>query len=209
MEEKNFLTERLKYSTEYGVNLDTRTIYIFNDLTEEIGFVLRQRYNIIKQWWDHVEKKQYNDININISSFGGSIYAIGSVLDFYDELLKDNILVNTNAHTVCMSAATILLAGGTGKRTCNKRTTFMLHDVQCGGIEGSVKQIQDTMENLNEEQLILFTYYATYANKDKTFTDKTLKVEAEKWIKKYAKNNKEHYLKAKDMLDLKLIDEII
>lgn len=205
-----FFAEKLKYATEYGLNFDTRTIYVFNALTDEIGTNLRIKYDLIKQWWKNVECKDFNDITIDIASCGGDIYAITSALDFYDELKKyENVLVNTKAQTVCMSAATILLAGGTGERTCTSRTRFMLHDIQVEGMGGSAKQLQSAIMNLNEEQIDMFAFYAQFSNKNKTFTDKELKKEALKWIKKYTKDNIEHYLTADKMLELNLIDRIL
>lgn len=211
IEENKVFADKLKYAAEYGINFDKRRIYLSQELTEDIGTNLRIKYDLIKQWWEHVEGKKFSDITLEISSFGGSIYAITSALDFYDEIKReDNILVNTKAHTVCMSAATILLAGGTGHRTATKRTKMMLHDLQImGGLDGSAKQLQSTMLNINEEQIEMFSYYAQFANKDVTFTEKELEKEAKKWIKKYTKDNTEHYLSAQEMLDLKLIDEVL
>lgn len=205
-----FFAEKLKYATEYGLNFDTRTIYVFNALTDEIGTNLRIKYDLIKQWWKNVECKEFSDITIDIASCGGDIYAITSALDFYDELKKyENVLVNTKAQTVCMSAATILLAGGTGERTCTSRTKFMIHDMQISGVDGSAKQFQNIMSNINDEQSELFSYYVLFANKNKIFTDKELKKETLKWIKKYTKDNSEHYLSSKEMLELNLVDRIL
>ena len=204
-------SEKLKYSIEYGINFDKRIIYISQELTEDIGTNLRLKYDLIKQWWKHIEKKEFNDITLDIASFGGSIYAVTSALDFYDEIKReDNVVVNTKAQTICMSAATILLAGGSGQRVATQRTKFMLHDMQIGEMgSGSAKQLQNTIININEEQIELFGFYAQFSNKEKVFNEKELEKEAKKWIKKYTKDNTEHYLTSQKMLDLNLIDSIL
>lgn len=205
-----FFPEKLKYNSEFGINLDTRTIYLFGTLTEELGTNLRFKYDIIKLWWDTVEKKKFKDITIDISTGGGSIYSIPGALDFYDELLREGVLVNTKAQTICMSAATIVLAGGTGERTATKRCRFMLHDIQVDGMGGTTKQLQSAMKNLNEEQMELFTYYAQFSRKnEEALSGKALAKEVGLWIKKYTSDATDHYISAEEILRLKLIDKIL
>lgn len=201
---------KLKYNSEYAINIDKKLIYISGELDEEIGTNLRIKYDILTQWYKEIEKEEIKSITLDISSYGGNIHAITSALDFYDELLReDNILVNTKAQGVCMSAATILLAGGTGTRYATKRTKFMLHDIQVDGMTGSAQQMQLAMSNLKDEQTELFGFYAEFSNKGKKISEKKLEKESKKWIKKYTKDNSEHYLSSQEMLDLKLIDIIL
>lgn len=208
---EKFFAEKLKYSTEYGINFDKRIIYVMHELTEDIGTNLRVKYDLIKQWWKNIEKEEFHDITIDIASFGGSIYAITSALDFYEELKReDNVLVNTKAQTICMSAATILLAGGTGERTATKRCKFMLHDIQVDGMGGTAKQLQSLMTNLNEEQIELFSFYAEFARKGKEpLEPKELKKEALKWLKKYTKDGVDHYITSQKAMELNLIDRVL
>lgn len=204
-------TQKLKYSAEYGINFDNRVIYVSSELTEDIGTTLRIKYDIIKQWYKHVEEKPLTEITLDIASFGGSIYAITSALDFYDELKReDNVLVNTKAQTICMSAATILVAGGTGTRVATKRCKFMLHDIQVDGMGGTAKQMQSAMLNLSSEQVELFSFYAEFARKGKEpLTEKELKKEAQKWLKKYTKDGIDHYVSAQEVMELNLIDRVL
>lgn len=204
-----FFQEKLQYNTDFAINLDKRTIYLFGMLTEEIGTSLRVKYNLIKAWWETVRQEKFEDITLDISTGGGSIYSIPGALDFYDELLSEGVLVNTHAQTICMSAATILLAGGTGERTSTKRCRFMLHDIQVDGMGGTTRQLQSAMKNLNEEQMELFTYYAQYARKgQKPLEGAALKKEALSWIKKYTSEAIDHHISADEILKLKLIDGI-
>lgn len=206
-----FLAEKLKYTVEYGINFDKKIIHVFGELSEEIGTNLRVKYDILKQWYQHVEGKELGDITLHIASYGGSIYAITSALDFYDELKReDNVLVNTKAEGVCMSAATILSCGGTGKRMATKRCKFMLHDLQIDGMGGTAKQLQSAMANITEEQLELFSFYAQFSRRgQEDLNEKDLAKEAKKWIKKYTKDGADHYISAADALELNLIDEVL
>ena len=209
--QKDFFAEKLKYSIEYGINFDKRIIYVFHELTEDIGTNLRIKYDLLKQWWKQVEEKEFKDITLDIASFGGSIYAITSALDFYDEVLReDGVTVNTKAQTICMSAATILLAGGTGERVATKRCKFMLHDIQVDGMGGTAKQMQSQMTNLSAEQIELFSFYAEFARRGKEpLSKKELEREAKKWLKKYTKDGIDHYISADEALELNLLDRIL
>jgi len=210
MSEK-FFAEKLKYSSEFGVRFDSRVIHVFGELTEDIGSILRIKYELIKQWWKVVENKDFNDITLDISSCGGSIYSISAALDFYDELKReDGVIVNTKAQGICMSAATILLAGGTGVRSATKRCKFMLHDMQIEGVGGTANQVQNTVKNISDEQLELFALYAHYSRKgQEDLSEKELVKEAKKWLKQYTKDGFDHYVSAEEVLGLNLIDKIL
>jgi ATP-dependent protease ClpP protease subunit len=208
---QELILEKMKLGSEFAVNFDDRTIHIFGELDDNIGASLRVRYDLLKQWVENVEGKVLSEITLDISSFGGSIYAINAALDFYHELGLKNVLVNTRAHGICMSAATLLLSGGTGKREALPRCRFMLHDVQIGGIEGTANQIAHTAKTITDEQMELFSLYAQFARRGKEpFEDeKGLKAEAKKWHKRFTKDGFDHYISAIEALELNLIDNVL
>lgn len=206
MVEKQFELAKLQF--EYGIDFEKKTIYVLEELNESIGVSLRLRYSALKHYWKQ-KGEELKEIIISVNSFGGSIYSINTALDFYDELKNEGILVNTTTNSVCMSAATILLSGGTGERTCTKRTKFMLHDLQIEGIGGTAQQVQFTSKQLEQEQLELFTFYVEFANRGTDLDEKEKVKIAKKWIKKYCSQSLDHYLCADEMLELKLIDKII
>lgn len=202
---------KLKYNSEYGINIDKRVIYVFGELNEEIGTNLRMRYDILSLWYKEIENKKFEDITLDISSYGGNIHAITSTLDFYDEILReDGVKVNTKAQGVCMSAATILLAGGTGDRMATQRCKIMLHDIQVDGMGGTAKQLQSAMDVLANDQIELFSFYAQFSRRDEgPLEQKELIKEAKKWLKKYTKDGIDHYISSKEALELKLIDKVL
>jgi ATP-dependent protease ClpP protease subunit len=209
-EKHKFFEEKLKYSTEYAINIDERIIYLFAEFEANLGTILRVRYDLIKLWWDEVKDKKFDDITIDISSYGGTIDSINGAFDFFHELSSKGIKVNTRAQGVCMSAATVLLAGGTGVRSSFPFCSFMLHDLQCEGIEGTANQVKHSVKTISDEQLTFFSYYAKFARRGKDpLTEKELLQEAKKWHKKYTKDGVDHYITPIKMKELNLIDHIL
>lgn len=204
--------DKYKILIDDCIDLENKTIYLVGNLNEEAGTLLRMKYEALKLYWKEEKKKKIQDITIDITSFGGSVYAIYGAIDFYDEMKKyDKVLVNTIAHGICMSAATVLLSGGTGTRMASKRCKLMLHDMQIGGMEGTAKQLEEMMKNIKSEKAELFNFYAKFSqDKNKPeLSGKKLKEEARKWIERFADNSLENYISSKEALQLKLIDKII
>lgn len=212
IDNNKFFAEKLKYSTEYAINFDEAIIYIYSELEHNLGTFLRVRYDLIQMWYDNVFETPLREITLDISSYGGDIYSINGALDFSHHLKERGILVNTRAQGVCMSAATLLLAAGTGVRSSHPSTKFMLHDIQIDGgiVEGTGNQVRHTAKTISDEQLEFFSYYAQFSRKNlEPLNEKDLIKEGKKWLKKYSKDSIDHYFDAKIMLELKLIDKIL
>lgn len=211
MTKSQIFEEKLKYTSEFKLDLDKRIIYISGELDENMGTELKTKFNIINTWWKEIEKNTFKDITIDISSMGGSIYAITGALDFYYELQKYyKIKVNTKAQGICMSAATVILAGGTGDRTSLPLSKFLLHDIQTEGTGGTATQVLSEARTLSKEQLELFSFYAQFSRKGlPELSKKELTREAKKWLKKFTKGGADFYISADEMLKLKLIDKIL
>lgn len=205
------LSEKMKYTGEFGINIDDKIIHIYGELEDHIGAILRIKYDLIKQFWAATKpEEKITEITVDISSFGGSIYAINACLDFFYELSLQGVKVNTRAHGVCMSAATVILAGGTGERIALPNCRFMLHDVQIDGIGGTANQVAHSAKTITDEQMELFAKYAQFSRKGlEPYSEKELIKEAKKWHKKYTKDNFDHYMNAKDILEMKLIDRVL
>lgn len=207
--DKLFL-EKSRILSEFGIEVDSRSIHVSGVLTEDFGTSMRIKIGILKNWWEYVMEEKMSDITLEIASLGGSIYSIGACLDIYDELLEGGTLVNTKAQGICMSAATVLLAGGTGERTSTKRCKIMLHDMQIEGVGGTANQIQHTAKTISNEQMELFSLYAQFSRKGKEpFSEKDLQKESKKWHKQFTKDSNDHYITAEEALNLNLIDRIL
>ena len=99
---------------EWGVNSDSNTTY----LTME--FDIDSLYSTIVKLDYLVRVNPDRDINLHISSYGGDVYSMLGLVD-YIRLLP--VKVNTVALGTCMSAASVLLACGTGERRMTKHST--------------------------------------------------------------------------------------
>lgn len=208
---KELLTEKMKYIGEFGISIDDRIIHVYDELDENIGSILRIKYELIKEYWKTAKPDEsFNDITLDICSGGGSIYAINACLDFFYELGLSGVKVNTRAHGYCMSAATVVLAGGTGERVSLPNCKFMLHDVQIDGIGGTANQVKHNAQIISDEQMELFSLYAKFSRRgEEELSEKDLAKEAKKWQKKFTKDSFDHYITAKSVLEMKLIDKIL
>lgn len=101
----------------------------------------------------YLDSQSHNDINLYISSPGGSIT---SGLSIIDTIYYINSKVNTICFGYAMSMAAVILAAGTKKRYALSHAEVMIHQPQ-GGMQGQVTDIKiqaerliNTRKNMNE-----------------------------------------------------------
>ena len=118
---KNYRNEEAFYmkEMEWGVNSKTNTTYM------NYEFDIDSLYSTIVKCDYLVRVNPGTDINLNIASYGGDVYAMLGLVDYIRSL---DVKVNTHCIGTCMSAASVLLAGGTGTRTMSKNSTVMVHE---------------------------------------------------------------------------------
>jgi ATP-dependent protease ClpP protease subunit len=210
LQSKLSLDEKLRALMEHGIDFEGKVLYLEGELNENLGTYLRINYAALKLFWEVEKKKPLEEITLDISSYGGSTYSIYGALDFYDEAKKEGVLINTKAQGICMSAATILLCGGTGVRMATKRCKLMLHDIQTEGIGGTVSQVKEYTKTLEKEQKELFGFYVEFTKpRNKKITEKQLNEETKKLIHRFASNSVDHYIDSNEALELRLIDKIL
>jgi ATP-dependent protease ClpP protease subunit len=190
---------------QYAVHLPTATIYISGEIDGSISTALRVRVNMIKDFFAS-EKKVLKEINININSPGGDASSIAAVLDWYDELKSEGIIVNVHAEGTCMSAATFFLGGATGIRSASKRTRFLVHEMQIEGMGGTHTQTKSFQAELTRMEKECCENYANFSLRNKEYTKK----EFNDWVKKWNDLSlKETYFGANEALKWGLIDKIV
>jgi ATP-dependent Clp protease protease subunit len=113
-------TQILFKQLEWGINLGTNTMYLTYEIDTDQLYSVMTRFDNFIQYDD--EKK---DVNLVISSYGGDVYAMLGTIDYFNSL---PVKVNTHCVGACMSAAAVILACGTGKRTMTKNSTVMVHE---------------------------------------------------------------------------------
>ena len=132
-----------------------------------------------------------NDINLYISSPGGSIVA---GLAIYDTINMINSKVNTIAIGMAASMAAFLLASGTGKRKALPNAEIMIHQPY-GGMEGVAADIDIQAKRLLRTKERINQLLANLCKKDIQQIEKD--------------TDRDYYMTATEALKYNLIDEII
>ena len=132
-----------------------------------------------------------NDINLYISSPGGSIIA---GLAIYDTINMISSKVNTIAIGMAASMAAFLLASGTGKRKALPNAEIMIHQPY-GGMEGVASDVDIQARRLLRTKEKINQLLATMCNKEITKIEKD--------------TERDYYMNASEALDYQIIDEIV
>lgn len=201
------INEKLDALNTFGINLDKAVIFVSGQVDENLCIVLRIKYHMLREYWSQHLKEDLKTISLVMNSTGGDASTIMSILDFYDELKKDGVTVNAHVEGNCMSAATFIIAGASGKRTATKRCRFMVHEIQLSNIEGTrtqVKSFQDEVEYLQQQCYELYAILT--APRKKKMTKDQLAKSTKDWEKLC---EKETYFGSDDALKYGMIDAIV
>ena len=136
-EEQFFMKEM-----EWGVNSKSNTTFM------NYEFDIDSLYSVITRIDYLLRVNPNTDINLNIASYGGDVYAMLGLVDYIRSL---PVKVNTHCVGTCMSAASVLLASGTGKRTMTKHSTVMVHEGQAFEA-GKTTDVMKGVDHLKELQ---------------------------------------------------------
>ena len=179
-EEQFFMKEM-----EWGVNSQTNTTYM------NYEFDVDSLYSTIVKM-DYLQRTNPStSINLNIASYGGDVYAMLGLVDYIRGL---PVQVNTHCVGTCMSAASVLLACGTGLRTMTKHGTVMVHEGSAFEA-GKTTDVMKGVDHLKELQKDINEILGEVTNKDARFWELT--------------QRNDTYLNAKQCLDYGIIDKII
>ena len=132
-----------------------------------------------------------NDINLYISSPGGSII---SGLAIYDTMNMITSKVNTIAIGMAASMAAFILAAGTGIRKALPNAEIMIHQPY-GGMEGVATDIDIQARRLLRTKEKLNQMLAILCNKEVSKIEKD--------------TERDYYMNPKEALEYQIIDEII
>ncbi len=179
-EEQFFMKEM-----EWGVNSQTNTTYM------NYEFDVDSLYSTIVKM-DYLQRTNPNTpINLNIASYGGDVYAMLGLVDYIRGL---DVKVNTHCVGTCMSAASVLLACGTGTRTITKHGTVMVHEGSAFEA-GKTTDVMKGVDHLKDLQKEINKIMAEVTNKDERFWELT--------------QRNDTYFNAESCLEYGLIDKII
>ena len=179
-EEQFFMKEM-----EWGVNSKSNTTFM------NYEFDIDSLYSVITRIDYLLRVNPNTDINLNIASYGGDVYAMLGLVDYIRSL---PVKVNTHCVGTCMSAASVLLACGTGNRTITKNSTVMVHEGSSIEI-GKATDVMRGVEYLKDLQKNINKILGEVTNKDEDF-----------WVKIQRNDT---YLTPEQCLEHGIIDEIV
>lgn len=176
-----------------------RSYDLFSRLLKDRIIILNDEVNdhtagvIIAQmlFLDHDKTSSGLPIEFYINSPGGSVSA---GLAIYDVMQLINSPVNTTCLASAASMGAVLLAGGTGTRSCLKHSRVMIHQVS-SGFHGTAADINIQVAETNKLYDQILDVLAAHTKQDK---------------KKLKKNcDRDYWLGAQEALDYGIIDQII
>ena len=179
-EEQFFMKEM-----EWGVNSLTNTTYM------NYEFDIDSLYSTIVKM-DYLQRTNPNTtINLNIASYGGDVYAMLGLVDYIQGL---DVKVNTHCVGTCMSAASVLLACGTGERTLTRHSTVMVHEGSAFE-QGKSSDVMRGVEHLKDLQKDINVLLSEVTKKDRDFWEDI--------------QRNDTYLSSEQCLEYGLVDKVI
>lgn len=172
---------------EYGLNVKNRIVYLEQPFDVITPAIINGRIHAITS----ISGDSKSPITLYIPNYGGSVYGMFGV---YDLIQSVPMKINTKGTAAVMSAATIILAGGTGKRTITPNTTVMIHQAS-GMLQGTTSDINNEASQISAIQNNMVSILEKHTKKDAKF-----------WKTKIRAGN--IYLPPDKCLEYGIIDEV-
>ena len=169
---------------EWGINLGTNTMYLTYEIDTD------QLYAVMTRFDNFITYNKDKDINLVLSSYGGDVYAMLGTIDYFKTL---PVKVNTHCVGACMSAAAVILACGTGKRTMSENSTVMVHEGSAFEA-GKTSDVLKGADHLKRLQSNINRILGEVTNKDQEFWEEVSKQDT--------------YLTSEECLEYGIVDEI-
>ena len=176
--------EVLFKSLEWGVNINTNTMYLTYDIDVDQLYSVMTRFDQLSRY------NKNKDINLIISSYGGDVYAMLGTIDYFKSL---PVKVNTHCFGACMSAAAVILACGTGVRTMSENSTVMVHEGSAFEV-GKTSDVIKGADHLKKLQKNINRILGNVTKKPQEFWDEICKQDT--------------YLTSEEALNFGIIDKI-
>ena len=170
---------------EWGINLQKSTMYLSYEIDQD------QLYAVMTRFDNFVLINPKQDITLNITSYGGDVYAMLGTIDYFKSL---PVKVNTHCVGACMSAAAVILACGTGKRSMTENSTVMVHEGSAFE-SGKTSDVLKGADHLKKLQNNINRIMGDVTNKSTEFWEGVSKSDT--------------YLTSDECLEYGIIDEII
>ena len=178
-------TQMLFKQLEWGINLGTNTMYLTYEIDTDQLYSVMTRFDNFIQY-----TKGTKDVTLVISSYGGDVYAMLGTIDYFNSL---PVKVNTHCVGACMSAAAVILACGTGKRTMTQNSTVMVHEGSAFEV-GKTSDVIKGADHMKKLQININRILGNVTKKTQKFWEDVSKQDT--------------YLTSEECLEYGIIDEI-
>ncbi len=175
------------------IELDDSVIYLNDEIEGHTLFdlVIRIRRTLKFRQSKDFKGSQTDPINLMINSPGGDIHEMMGIIDYINSL---DVKVNTICRGKAFSAASVILACGTGTRMVSKNSTIMFHQAS-SMISGKLTDVTATVDFVKQVEQDIYNLLAEKTKKDAS------------WWKDQMRTDM--YLTSNQALDLGVVDTII
>ena len=181
----NKRTQLFFKNLEWGINIKSNTMYLTYEIEQDTLYAVMTRFD------NFIQHNPNSDINLNIASYGGDVYSMLGIIDYFKTL---PVKVNTHCVGACMSAAAVILACGTGERTMTENSTVMVHEGSAFEA-GKTSDVLKGADHLKKLQSNINRIMADVTSKDQEFWERV--------------SQHYTYLTAEECLDYGIVDKII
>ena len=181
----NKRTQLFFKNLEWGINIKSNTMYLTYEIEQDTLYAVMTRFD------NFIQHNPNSDINLNIASYGGDVYSMLGIIDYFKTL---PVKVNTHCVGACMSAAAVILACGTGERTMTENSTVMVHEGSAFEA-GKTSDVLKGADHLKKLQSNINRIMADVTSKDQEFWERV--------------SQHDTYLSAEECLDYGIVDKII
>ena len=158
----NKRTQLFFKNLEWGINIKSNTMYLTYEIEQDTLYAVMTRFD------NFIQHNPNSDINLNIASYGGDVYSMLGIIDYFKTL---PVKVNTHCVGACMSAAAVILACGTGERTMTENSTVMVHEGSAFEA-GKTTDVMKGVDHLKELQRNINNLLGKVTTKDSNFWTK-------------------------------------
>jgi len=166
---------------------DENIIVLENEINDDMATSIKMQLLYLDS------KEKCEEINMYISSGGGSVYAGNGIIDVMRHIKTP---VNTICIGIAMSMGNQILAAGTGVRSAMPNSRIMIHSI-AGGTKGKFQDMEIDFKESKYLQDKLMKQMASYT-KGKTSYEEICKL-----------TERDKFLSPEEALELGLIDKII
>ena len=187
------LPSSLESQMKFSLAVNQRKILINENITENTAMEVLYYLSKIKSIDEQLGTK--DDIEIYVDTNGGEVFAAFSVVDMIEQMKKEGYNIITINMAKAFSAGFLIVLSGSIRKAFS-RSRYMLHDVS-HATWGKTQQMREDIEETEIIRDMCSDLIQKYCNI------------SEEQIKYWIDRKVDKFFSAKEMLELKGVDEIL